>query len=128
MTNLYLITSTAAIPTGTRCRMLGDWPAGGLLIQSDTPIPGAEPAPATWPNGEPTDPDANPQWPCVIEWQIIESPIIPVDEIRAAVAKVNEFAVTHTDATRDALLEAAPITSAVNLYNSDGVERIKAVE
>jgi len=129
MTHLYLIISTAAIPAGTRCRILGDWPMGGLLVQTEYAVDGLESAPAEWPNGEPTDPDYNPQWPCCVEWQTIEAPISePLPNIETTVAAAVTLANNDTVRFSEALKAAVPVEMIVGLVNASDGAKIQVVE
>ena len=121
---LYSIQSLDEIPVGTEYRILADRLGTGSpsYIQTREPCD-LTPQDNAYENGVAIVDDG-----CIAEWVVKEGSIVPVDEIKQTVEKVNEFARTHTIETLDALLEAAPIDNAVGLYNADGIERIKKVE
>ena len=119
---LYL-TNITDLPVDTEYRILAEnckyW-NGLCLIETKHPIDGLQIAPDTYPNGVSTDSEG-----CIAQWEKKEAPILP--HLEKAVADVNANANARPVETLQELLKQAPLDSAVNLYNCDGVQRVEKV-
>lgn len=124
---LYLA-NVADLPIDTEYRVLAencDYWDGLSLIETKQPIDGLRIAPDTYLNGETTDPYASIEYPCIAEWQIKKPVELP--DLEKAISDVNINAMNRPVETMQELLKQAPLDSAINLYNSDGIKRVEKV-
>ena len=119
---LYLA-NIADLPIDTEYRLLAEnceyW-NGLSLIETKQPIDGLQIAPDTFPNGVSTSTEG-----CVIEWERKKPMELP--DLEKAISDVNINAMNRPVETLQELLKQAPLDSAVNLYNSDGIKRVEKV-